>query len=350
MSLFVDKYRPKTLSTLTFHPELTVRLEKMVEAGDFPHILFYGPPGSGKKTRIAALLRQVYGNGVEKVRIEQRQFHVPGKSKVIELTTLASSYHIELNPSDAGSSDRVIVQDIVKEMASSVPLDGGVAFKVLVLHDAHALSKSAQHALRRTLEKYAGTCRVLMSSSQPSKLLEPLRSRCLCLRVSSPNVGQLDTMLQRVCQSEHIDNTLISHVLLHCRRNARRALLSLQVRSLQSSSSSPASIIRPDWELQAIACCRECLRECSAQQALRCRQRLYELLGHCVPSGDVLKVMTMEAVRTTDAALTPAIVQLASHTDTRLRQGSKPIFHLEAFILRLMALHQNWVQQLMQGM
>jgi DNA polymerase III delta prime subunit len=37
-------------------------------ASDLPHMLFYGPAGAGKKTRIMALLRAVFGPGVEKVR------------------------------------------------------------------------------------------------------------------------------------------------------------------------------------------------------------------------------------------------------------------------------------------
>lgn len=42
--------------------------QRQVAAGDFPHTLFYGPPGAGKKTLVMALLRSIYGAGVEKVR------------------------------------------------------------------------------------------------------------------------------------------------------------------------------------------------------------------------------------------------------------------------------------------
>jgi replication factor C subunit 3/5 len=35
---------------------------------DLPHLLICGPSGSGKKTRILGVLREMFGDGVEHVR------------------------------------------------------------------------------------------------------------------------------------------------------------------------------------------------------------------------------------------------------------------------------------------
>ncbi|KAL6214115.1 hypothetical protein ACLB2K_013553 [Fragaria x ananassa] len=87
---------------------------------DCPHLLFYGPPGSGKKTLIIALIRQIFGPSVDKVKVENKTRKVDAGSSTIdiELTTLSSNNHFELNPSDAGFQDRYIVQEIIKEIAN----------------------------------------------------------------------------------------------------------------------------------------------------------------------------------------------------------------------------------------
>lgn len=56
-------------------------------------MLIYGPSGAGKKTRILATLRELYGPGVEKLRIDQRVFLTPGRKK-LDVNVVQSNYHI----------------------------------------------------------------------------------------------------------------------------------------------------------------------------------------------------------------------------------------------------------------
>jgi hypothetical protein len=62
------------------------------------------------QTRITALLRGLFGKGADRVKVSHKSFKV--KSRVIEIATLGSNYHIEINPSDVGISDRHVVQEV----------------------------------------------------------------------------------------------------------------------------------------------------------------------------------------------------------------------------------------------
>uniref|UniRef100_A0A0X3Q361 Replication factor C subunit 3 n=2 Tax=Schistocephalus solidus TaxID=70667 RepID=A0A0X3Q361_SCHSO len=171
MTLWLDKHRPTSLCRLDFHLEGAAILKKLVSSGDFPHLLFYGPPGSGKKTRITCLLRELYGPGVDKLRIEHHTFLTPSKKKV-ELSTASSNYHLEVNPSDVGIYDRIVIQELIKNMASTAQLESvhQREFKVVVIHEVDRLTRDAQHSLRRTMEKYMQTCRLILCAESLSKV------------------------------------------------------------------------------------------------------------------------------------------------------------------------------------
>lgn len=44
---WVEKYRPKSLTELIAHEEIIQILNKLIESNKLPHLLFYGPPGTG---------------------------------------------------------------------------------------------------------------------------------------------------------------------------------------------------------------------------------------------------------------------------------------------------------------
>jgi len=196
MALWVDKHRPRELSKLDYHIDQAEQLKNLAEQGDFPHLMFYGPSGAGKKTRIMCLLRELYGNGVEKLRSENITFTTPSNRK-IDIMTIGSNYHIEVNPSDAGIYDRVVVVDLIKQIAQTHQIDqnGQREFKVIILSEVDGLTKDAQHALRRTMEKYVSTCRILLCVTSTSRIIPAIKSRCLGIRVPAPTNDEIVKIL-----------------------------------------------------------------------------------------------------------------------------------------------------------
>ena len=73
-------------------------------------------------------------NSIFSPRIEHQNFVSPSMKK-IEIITIASNYHIEVNPSDVGIYDRVVIQELIKTVASSNQLnkEGQREFKVLIM-------------------------------------------------------------------------------------------------------------------------------------------------------------------------------------------------------------------------
>jgi len=373
--LWVDKYRPRKLDALTYHARLTQMLRKMVVSGNFPHLLFYGPPGAGKKTRILALLQAVFGKGVTKIKTEHRSFKV--RSKVVEITTLGSNYHIEMNPSDAGIYDRVVVQDIIKEIASSQSLvsaanslmssnknsnknqdKGGPTkpcFKVVVLNEVDKLTKDAQHGLRRTMEKYMSTCRIILQCNSVSKVIEPLRSRCLSIRIAAPSHSEIVEILKTVAGKERVtmDEQFARHISMKCNRNLRRALLMLQVASTESnqlvmggdqreSDAAKARVKTAPWQLFVEELAKIVVEEQSPSRLLLARNKLYELMANCIPPEVVFERLTMALMENVDDSLRGDIAKWAAYHEHRMQMGSKPVIHLEAFLAKFMQIYRSW--------
>lgn len=333
--LWVDKHRPTKLEKMDYHKDQAQQLARLASAGDLPHMLFYGPSGAGKKTRVMAMLAAIFGAGVEKVKLEHRPFKTPS-GKTIELTTVASNYHIELNPGDAGIYDRFVVQELIKEMAGSAPLDVGPtghAFKVVLLSEVDRLTKEAQASLRRTMEKYSGTCRLILVCTSPSKVIEPVRSRCLGIRVAAPTQQEMMAVLTATATKEglQLPTGLAAKLAAQSGRNLRRALLMLEAAKVAQYPFSPAQTVPlMDYERFILLLAIEICREQSPRALLLCRARIYELLVNCVPADVIVKKLVsavLERVATTHETVKHEIAAWAAHYEHRMQLGSKEVFH-----------------------
>ena len=201
--LWVERHRPRSVSDMKGQKAVVDRLKAYSESRTFPHLMFAGPPGTGKTTAALALTRDVFGEGFR-------------------------SNLLEMNASDERKLESIRTK--VKQFARTAPMPG-TNFKVIFLDEADALTPDAQGALRRIMEQFAETCRFILSCNYSSKIVEAIQSRCAVFRFRPLNEEKVLEKVIEVASSEGVEleqeaAQAIAKVSLG---DLRKAITSLQV-------------------------------------------------------------------------------------------------------------------------
>lgn len=352
MSLWCDKYRPKSFAELDYNLPQAEQLKRLITNANFPHLSVFGTSGSGKKTRVNALLFELFDASATKLRIESKVFDAPSGKK-IEQRYVTSNFHIEVNPSENGFYDRVVIQELIKELATSQSLSKKHPFKVIVILEADRLTREAQQALRRTLEKYVSTCRVILIGEQISRLIPALKSRCLTIRNPAPSNKEIRTALEKIAALEDFGSpkstkfsSILDQIVSRCDRNLRRALLMLQAFACSQESGKSNAILTFRWQEQINLLAKKLSESQSVRKIGEIRSILSELQIHLIPPELVLRLLTLKLLGSClDNEMRNKLICIAARVDQRIALGSKSIIHLELFAIQFMAMYRCAVEK-----
>jgi replication factor C subunit 3/5 len=183
--LYKDKYNDWRYQKYPyFHKKLLSELKTISKFDDLPHIIFYGNGGTGKNTVINLFLEMVYDNSI--YNLNDIKYDISSSNNTNdEVFIKQSDHHIVIEPSNT-NFDRYLVQDVIKQYVKVYPLqifENSKTFKSVQINNLDNLTRNAQTSLRCTIENNSKTCRFVMWCNSLSKVISPLRSRCVCIHI-----------------------------------------------------------------------------------------------------------------------------------------------------------------------
>ena len=163
--IWVEKYRPKTLSDCILPIDLTTIFNGMVKEGKMPNMLFYGKAGTGKTTVARALAQDL---GMDSMLI---------------------------NCSEDNGIDTLRVK--IRQYASTVSLSGNG--KLIILDEFDYATTAVQTGLRGAIEEFANNCRFVLTCNYKTRVIDPLHSRCtgVDFTVPSQEKAQIATAIMK---------------------------------------------------------------------------------------------------------------------------------------------------------
>ncbi|CAJ0577871.1 unnamed protein product, partial [Mesorhabditis spiculigera] len=123
-----EKYQPTKLDDLVSHDNIVKSMRRCIKSRRMPNMIFYGPPGAGKTSTILSMAQEVY-----------TAKHV-------------SAFVLELNASEERGIETI--RQRVHPFAATKSLHGDMK-KIIILDEADGMTKDAQNALKRMIEKYS---------------------------------------------------------------------------------------------------------------------------------------------------------------------------------------------------
>ena len=202
-NVWTETYRPKTLDEIVGQDEIIERLKGYIKEHSMPHLLFAGRQGTGKTTTAYALARALYGD-------------------------YWAGYITKLDASDERGI--AVVRNEIKTAASLAP-PGDVGFRIIILDEADGLTRDAQQALRRTIEKYSHITRFVLLCNYVNKIIEPIQSRCIMFRFRKVIPEEIRMYLEGIAAKEKLKfddmNKCLNRIAEKSNGDVRRATLIL---------------------------------------------------------------------------------------------------------------------------
>jgi replication factor C subunit 3/5 len=215
---------------------------------------------------------------------------------------------------------------------------------VVIIDKIDDLSYYAQASLRRTMEKYANTCKFIFISNQLSKINEPLKSRCLVIRVPLPTDIMVMNIILTISTKEKLNLSFpeMKEILERSENNITKTIWMLEMKKFN------VSIDKGNWTdiLDTIVELITSYDNYSTKNMLEVikttRELLYILFITNIDFHLVIRKLMILFIEKIDCIDTKyKIIDTTSVFELRIAKGTRYIIQMEAYLIQIISILNN---------